>query len=198
MSLKKIFLFLLVVGNIIGAVFGFTWWYGAQLKQAPWYLWLFTAPSPMYALFFVISAILILIKVKDSVWISLFYFITSVGLIKYGIWTIIFWLTFSGAKELGMLMIAWLAFSHGMMALESSLLFHKIQLKKYRIPFVLVTLAFFLLNDYLNYTGPTMMTKIAIPSWSIASTTAITLTILSPFIVYIAAKKVRKPLFGLL
>ena len=192
------FLYLLLLGNIIGAVFGFTWWYGEQLKQAKWYLWIFTAPSPMYAALFVVAAILIMIRVKDSQATSFFYFITSIGLIKYGIWTIIFWLTFSGAKELGYLMIAWLVFSHGVMAAESSLLYHKIQLKKYSIPFLLMATAWFLLNDYLNYVGPTMMTKIAIPNWTIASSTAIVLTIISPFLAYFLAKRIRKPVLNLL
>jgi uncharacterized membrane protein YpjA len=203
-ALQTVLIVLLLLGNIIGAIFGFTWWYGEQLLNAPWYLWIFTAPSPMYAALFVLCAIMLLLNTSNSGFVSshpgfssLLFFITSVGLIKYGIWTVVFWLTFPGAAELGTLMIVWLAFSHGMMALESSLIYHRIRFKKYGLAALFGTLAFFLLNDYLDYVGPTMMTKIAIPHMDIASVTAFTLTLIAPFLVYFIAKKVRKPVLKL-
>ena len=58
--------------------------------------------------------------------------------------------------------------------------------------------AWFLLNDYFDYAGPTMMTKVAIPHLNIASLTALTLTILAPLVVYLIARRVRKPVLGLL
>src|SRR3989344_849558 len=198
--LKKTILYLLIIGNVIGAFFGFTWWYGDQLARTAWYWWPVAAPSPLYAALFVVSSALLLFKVKNSVSISLFHFIASVGLIKYGIWTVIFWLTFPGSSELGILLVLWLTFSHATMAAESLLLSHAIDLRNScrAVSFIIISLLWFGLNDFYHYFYGGMMTKISIPHMSIALITAISLTVIAPFIVFLSVKRTSKPLWGML
>ena len=198
--LKKTILYLLIIGNVIGAFFGFTWWYGDQLARTAWYWWPVAAPSPLYAALFVVSAALLLFKVKNSVSISLFHFIASVGLIKYGIWTVIFWLTYPGSSELGILMISWLTLSHAAMVAESFLLSHAIDLRKSgrAAVFLIFSFLWFGLNDFYHYFYGGMMTKISIPDMSIALITGVILTFTAPFIVFFSVKRISKPLLKML
>ena len=50
---------LLIIGNTVGVIFGFTYWYGGQLLENPIYLWPLIPVSPLYAGLFVIALIFI-------------------------------------------------------------------------------------------------------------------------------------------
>ncbi|QLQ05840.1 MAG: DUF1405 domain-containing protein [Anaerolineae bacterium] len=54
---------------------------------SPW-LWIFIPDCPLFALLFVI-AFVALRRHPNWTW---FYTITAIGLIKYGVWTVTFWL----------------------------------------------------------------------------------------------------------
>ncbi|MBW3022940.1 DUF1405 domain-containing protein [Candidatus Woesearchaeota archaeon] len=191
-TIYKIQLFILIAGNIFGAIFGFTWWYGDQLLRSPWYLWLIVAPCPLYAALFVVCISIILLNFRlKNFFIQLLVFITSVGLIKYGIWTVFFWTTYSGSSGLQWYMIAWLVVSHSAMAVESVLLVPKINIKKYGKILVPLSLAWFFLNDFFHYFRNQLTDKIEIPNMDIIFYVAIILTLLSPFIVLLIKKKIK-------
>ena len=192
--IHKIILFLLIAGNIFGAIFGFTWWYGDQLMNSPFYLWLIVAPSPLYAALFVVCFLIILLKFKlKNFFIQLLLFLSSAGLIKYGIWTVFFWLSYPSARSsLPVYMIAWLAGSHAVMALESGLLIPKINIKKYGAIFAVLSLGWFFLNDFFHYLRNEITSKIEIPHLNIIFYVAIFLTIISPLIILLIYKKIKK------
>ena len=171
----------LIIGNLIGVMFGFTYWYSDQLLSSPVWLWPLIPVSPLYALLFVVALVLIKYKIDNS----FFYYLTAVGLVKYGVWTVIFWL---GAKYTGVtwLMLVWLVLSHLVMALESVLLFPFIKLKWWYVP---VTMAWFLLNDYTHYGLGFLTSKIPVCNVVLAAITAIVLTIIVPILLYFSIKK---------
>lgn len=173
-------LYLLTLGNIIGVLFGFTYWYGKQLLANAWYLWPLIAVSPLYALFFLI-ALAMLRKKKDA---SFFYYLTAVGLIKYGLWTVLFWST---AKDTGLpfLMIIWLVGSHLVMALEALFVFAHIRPKATHMVSILV---WFLLNDYVQYFRGLLTNKIVISNFTFDMVVALVLTVIVPVLVFFVAK----------
>jgi len=85
-----------VVANLIGAVFGGWFWYGPMLLASPLWAWPFIPDCPLAALLGAV-ALLALWAGKQWRW---FYALTAFACIKYGIWTIAFWLRqWSGAGE---------------------------------------------------------------------------------------------------
>ncbi len=85
-----------VVANLIGAVFGGWFWYGPMLLASPLWAWPFIPDCPLAALLGAVG-LLALWAGKQWRW---FYALTAFACIKYGIWTIAFWLRqWSGAGE---------------------------------------------------------------------------------------------------
>lgn len=82
----------IVVLNFGGFLAGIVFWYGEQLLLAvdQWFLWPFIPDCPLFAGLFVV-AFLGLRAGRD--W-RLFYTITALGLIKYGVWTVVFSLAY--------------------------------------------------------------------------------------------------------
>ena len=173
---------LLIMGNMIGVLFGFTYWYGAQLLENPIYLWPLIPVSPLYAGLFVIALVWLLQKKQVS---NLFLFVTSTGLIKYGIWTIFFWLT---AKDTGLhwLMIVWLVVSHLFMAFEALILMNYTKQKVWMIP---VTIGWFFANDYVHYFRGLLTNKIVIQNVQAEMIVALVLTIIVPCIIWLGSKQ---------
>jgi len=192
--IHKLLLFLLIAGNIFGAIFGFTWWYGSQLLNSPWYLWLIVAPCPLYAALFVVCISIILLKFHlKNFFIQLLLFLSGVGMIKYGIWTVFFWLSYPSARvTLPMYMIAWLVGGHAVMVLESALIIPKINIKKYGAIFLIISLAWFFLNDFVLYFRNEITSKIEIPHLNLVFYAALFLTAISPFAVLAANKFLKK------
>lgn len=72
------FVLILLLINLIGFVFGI-YYYTFQLQHTPWYLWLLVIDCPLFVLLFIIAY---------AARSDLFRFFTSVGLFKYGLWTV--------------------------------------------------------------------------------------------------------------
>lgn len=178
---SKAVFWLLVLGNVLGAIFGFTYWYGSQLLNNSILYWVFIATSPLYALLFVVCAFMIYFRKKNS----FLFFITAVGLVKFGIWTVIFWLGYN-AEPIGRLMLYWLVFSHLIMALEASIFFSRIEFRKW---YLITAWLWFALNDYMNYSLKFITDKVTIAPREMY--VAIALTILAPLVVYWLIKVFR-------
>ncbi|MBC8446263.1 MAG: DUF1405 domain-containing protein [Chloroflexi bacterium] len=83
----------IIAFNFAGFVTGIVFWYGDHLFNRAadkWYLWPFIPDCPLFAGLFVI-AFLGLRRGRD--W-RLFYTITAYGLIKYGVWTVVYSLAY--------------------------------------------------------------------------------------------------------
>ncbi len=76
------------VGNGIGAVAGFIYWYGRQFALTPWFLWPFVPDSPG-STFLVLPALALILRRRPG-WPFLNAF-AAFGVIKYGLWTVAFW-----------------------------------------------------------------------------------------------------------
>ena len=180
-AFSKVLFWILILGNVIGAIFGFTYWYGSQLLASPFIYWVFIATCPLYATLFVVCAFLVLYKKKNS---FLFY-LTSVGLVKYGLWTVIFWVNYQGTQITNWLFL-WLVVSHSIMALESMILYSRIEYKPWHI---FAALLWFGLNDFINYHLKYVTNKVTI--FPREMYVAIVLTIVVPFLVYWLVKWFR-------
>lgn len=178
---SKVVFWLLIIGNILGAIFGFTYWYGPQLLKISVLYWVFVATCPLYALLFVICAFMIYFRKKNS----FLFFITAAGLVKFGIWTVLFWLN-AGITEISSLMFYWLIGSHSIMAIEACILFSRIEFKKWHL---ITAWIWFGLTDYMNYSLKFITDKVAINSREMY--VAIILTVLAPLVVYWLAKFFR-------
>lgn len=81
---RKNFLFLLLLINIVGTVYGY-YWYGDQLKDTPAIFLPFVPDSPTASFFFVFVLIAFLFKKN---W-PLFEALAIMTLFKYGIWAVV-------------------------------------------------------------------------------------------------------------
>ncbi|MFH1695079.1 MAG: DUF1405 domain-containing protein [Candidatus Micrarchaeota archaeon] len=144
-SSKKLMYFL-ILANLIGAVYGFVFYYGKQFLETPLYLWLFVPDCPLFSLFFAICLLLILLKKENS----FFFFLSLAGALKYGFWTVfvlLFFNEFYFTPE-NFLVYSVLLISHIFLFIESFLLIKKIKFKFY---FFLLSLLFFIANDLSDY-----------------------------------------------
>lgn len=177
----RVIFWILIVGNIIGAIFGFTFWYGGQLLASPLKYWLFIASCPVFSTLFVVCALLIYFKKK----FSLLFYLTAVGLVKYGLWTIIYWANYNNTSIANWLFL-WLIFSHSTMVLESIILYSRIEFKK---SFIIFGWLLFALYDYVNYVLKTVTTKVAVGNREMY--VAIVLTVVIPVLVFYLVKWFR-------
>ncbi len=148
---KKIFssqklLIFLVLANLIGALYGFIFYYGQQFLSTPVYLWLFIGDCPLFSLLMALSFLLILLKKEFS-----FLFLFSlIGSLKYGFWTVfvlIYFNSFYFVPE-NFFMYSVLLIAHVFLFLEAFLLVKKI---RFNFSFLVFSLAFFVLNDFSDY-----------------------------------------------
>jgi len=154
---KDLFFWFVVVANILGAIYGLVFYYGDRIATTPFPLALFVPDCPLYVSLFVISALLIKYKIKS--WISdLFIFVSSVGLMKYTLWTmfvILFFNSYFLSPEVLWLYVG-LFIVHFLALLEVFVFIGKIDAKPI---FILVALAWLILNDAVDYglgTHPTL------------------------------------------
>lgn len=112
----KSFLWLLLIINIAGTIYGYIW-YGWQLKETPTIFLLFVPDSPTASLFFVFVVVAFLLRKN---W-PLIEALAIVTLFKYGIWAVVMnFLVFIVSDELDP--IGWmLIFSHFAMAVQGIL-----------------------------------------------------------------------------
>lgn len=142
---KKILVFL-ILANFIGSVYGFIFYYGKQLLQTSFHLWLFVPDCPLFSLLMALSLFLILIK-KES---SFLFFFTLAGSLKYGFWTVfvlLYYNLFYFSPE-NLFLYSVLLISHVFLFFESFLLIKKIRFKLF---YLIPVLVFFLANDFSDY-----------------------------------------------
>ncbi len=142
---------LIIFLNLVGFVVGTIYWYGPHFlvgkdglgAPSPW-LWIFIPDCPLFAFLFVI-AFVALRRHKKWTW---FYTITAIGLIKYGVWTVTFWVTYwlRGAPLTveGVVMTV----AHLGMIVQGVYLLTQFRAQ---LRDVLIALAWFVLSDYVDY-----------------------------------------------
>jgi len=137
------FLWILLVINILGTVYGYIW-YGWQLADTPAKFLIFVPDSPTASLFFVFVLIAFLMKTN---W-PLIEALAVVTLLKYGVWAVVMnFLVFFVGGELSI--TAWmLILSHAGMAIQGLLYapFYRI-----KIWHLVVTGIWTLHNDVIDY-----------------------------------------------
>ena len=105
---NRSFLWLLLIVNIAGTVYGYVW-YGWQLKETPAIFLIFVPDSPTASLFFVFVIVAFLLKKN----LPLIEALAVVTLFKYGIWAVVMnLLVFNVQGELDWVGVM-LIFSHG-------------------------------------------------------------------------------------
>lgn len=140
---NRSFLWLLLIINIAGTVYGYVW-YGWQLKETPPIFLLFVPDSPTASLFFVFVLVAFLMKKN---W-PLLEALAIVTLFKYGIWAVVMnLLVFTAQGELDWIGVM-LIFSHFAMAVQALLY---APFYRFRWWHLIVTAIWTLHNDVIDY-----------------------------------------------
>ena len=77
-----------VVVNLIGAVYGTFWWYGSSLAAAPVWAYPFIPDCPLAAF----GGTVVLLALRAGKRWPFLYALVAFACIKYGIWTLVFWM----------------------------------------------------------------------------------------------------------
>lgn len=77
-----------VIINLVGTILGAIFWYGAMLMSSPWWSLPFIPDCPLAALLGTIA----LFGIRSQKRWSFFYTLTAFACMKYGVWTILFWI----------------------------------------------------------------------------------------------------------
>jgi uncharacterized membrane protein YpjA len=184
---RELFFWFVIAANIIGAVWGFVFYYGDRLASTPLPLALFVPDCPLYVSFFVISALLI-VSGKTKSWFSkLFIFVTSAGLMKYTLWTMFVILFFNSyflsPAVLGEYILLFIL--HFLALLEVFAFVGKVDLKWISVAVAVVWLV---LNDAVDYilgTHPTLP-MIDMGQFTVLIMFTVMLSLLCPVIYYSA------------
>ena len=143
---RRWLLYLVIIINIAGFTYGI-YYYWNHLLATPWYLLPFVPDCPLYA---GMAALCLAVYAagRRPAWL---FFLTSVGLVKYGIWTVTVILVGSHMFLSGPLMTTYLglAVSHVFLALEVLLFIPLIKSLRWRD--VIPTVAIMYLWDYSDY-----------------------------------------------
>lgn len=187
MSRKQLLFWFVIVADLIGAVYGFIFYYGQRLLATDPILWIFVADCPFYTLLIAIVLLLVYFRKK----ISWLYFLAFVGALKYGFWTVFvltLYFPFYFTPE-NSLIYAILYVAHIGLILETILLFGKIELKK---RFLVIALFWFLLNDAVDY--PLLSTHPSLPLHSLGFMFLATMAMSVGFtlIAYYLIKRIKK------
>lgn len=139
----RTFLWLLLIVNALGTIYGYIW-YGPQLANTAPHFYLFVPDSPTASLFFCFA----LVGWLMGKHFKLMEVLALITLVKYGIWAVVMnVLTFLQNGELGWM--GWmLVASHGLMAVQAIL-----YIPKYRFTYgyVVVAAIWTLHNDVIDY-----------------------------------------------
>jgi uncharacterized membrane protein YpjA len=146
---NKNFLILLSIINVAGFIFGIYYYY-EQLSITPFYLWVFVIDCPLYVLLF---ALILLMKLRKKT-SDMLNFFTSVGLIKYGIWTgLTIFLYRDFFFSIDPVLYSVIIPLHIGMILEGTIL---IPFEKPDVKIAFSSALWFLFNDYMDYFIGTM------------------------------------------
>jgi len=189
---KKLNIILLVLINLIAALYGFVFFYGSQFLSTPIHLWLFVPDCPLYALLAAIALAGFYFGKKND----LFNSIVFIGLLKYGFWTVFVLANFQWfyfAPETSM-MYSTLFIAHLGLFLEAFLFIGHIKLNKL---FLGISFAWFLLNDFIDYLlavhPPIPLSEI---NFIFQATLAMTFAFV--LIAFLLLKRIRKPLLNII
>jgi uncharacterized membrane protein YpjA len=143
MLMHRSILWLLLIINILGTIYGYIW-YGSQLSETPPQFLLFVPDSPTASLFFIFVLIAFLLGKN---W-PLLEALAIVTLFKYGIWAVV--MNILVWKVTGTIdPIAWmLILSHAAMAIEGILYAPFYRIKPWHLAFVAI---WTLHNDVIDY-----------------------------------------------
>jgi uncharacterized membrane protein YpjA len=143
---RKFLFWFVFTANLVGAIYGFIFYYGNQFAVTNPLLWFFVPDCPLMSLFFAFSMILIRFKKNFHA----FYFLSFSGSLKYGFWTVFVLTNFSAfyfTPSLSLLYTV-LFISHVFLFIEQFTLIGKIKLKKL---FLVLALIFLIANDFSDY-----------------------------------------------
>ncbi|MBO1197867.1 DUF1405 domain-containing protein [Staphylococcus simiae] len=140
---NRTWLLLLLVGNILGTIYGYIW-YGSQLQQTPWYFLIFVPDSPTASLFLSISILLMLMNKHNSLIDTLAF----IMLVKYGVWAVIMNIILFIVHHDITLTGIMLLLSHAFMALQALYFYPRMTQSTLALGIAIV---FVLLNDYIDY-----------------------------------------------
>jgi uncharacterized membrane protein YpjA len=132
--------------NVIAGIIGAIYWYGADLLQTPWWALVFVPDCPLFAALFAVALAGIALGRREWTW---FNAITTVGLIKYGIWTVTVWILFWRAGYPATTESVVMTLTHIGMILEGVMLASF--LTRLRLRHALLAGAWFYLSDWVDY-----------------------------------------------
>ncbi len=172
-----LFLAIIIVINLLGSIIGF-YYYSQQLSSSPLYLWPFIPDCPLYTLLTAAIFITLILTKRSSDTLN---FITSIGLAKYGTWTVLVVLAFSQFYfSADQNMYTALACVHVLMALEFILpLFVMRGIKN---SYVAVAFVWFFLNDFVDYY---FGTHPPLPYWGVSDVAYMTFLMTPVFIIIV-------------
>jgi len=170
---RKWFLVLLAIINFVAGIYSISY-YSPQLSTtAPW-LWLFVVDCPFYAILFGVVVLLLAAGVRSG----LLGLISVVGSIKYGLWTIFIFLLLPNPLTYSTFLL-----SHALLIIETIVLW---KVFSFKVKHFLLTIIWFLVNDYLDYvigTHPWLLEEhfALIACFSIASSLVLTFVLSALF-----------------
>lgn len=176
--------------NLIGFIVGTVYWYGPHfmvgkngLGAPSPLLWVFIPDCPLFAFLFVLAYIG-LRRHKDWNW---FYAVTAIGLIKYGVWTVTFWLTYWGVGAPITLEGVIMTVAHLGMITQGIFLLTQFRAE---MRHVLVALAWFVLSDFVDYRlGEYPFFYPSVPLWLMQWHTISMTWLLCAWVAFLAARK---------
>jgi len=179
--LRKHLLNILILLNI-AAVFTGAWYYWDQLSVTPLHLLIFVPDCPLY----VLLALPILLKLIKN---NAYAFIVSIGMVKYGLWTVFVLLFHWNAYSVPSVLPVTIVFllGHIGMALEGAVLLPK---KRVSAAVLLLALAWFLFNDYADYVIGTVP-PIPIDGMQLVAALTVAASIIIPLAFYFYSEKIR-------
>jgi uncharacterized membrane protein YpjA len=136
----------LVAINLLGFVIGTLYWYGPQMAVISPALWPWLVDSPLSVLGFALALPLIRRRQTPlTEWLATWAVVSN---IKYGLWTVVFWLLWWWGPGSFTIESVTMTFTHAaMMVMGASLLLYY----RPKVWQVITVTAWFALNDYLDY-----------------------------------------------
>jgi uncharacterized membrane protein YpjA len=152
----------LILINIFAVAAG-AYYYSGQLAATPPHLLIFVPDCPLYVLLFIPIALGI---IKNKV----FSFLVSVGMVKYGLWTVFVLLFHSDAYFQPYMLPVTLIFIAGHMGMVAEGV-SALPKKRIGALALAIVIGWFLLNDYMDYAVGTVPPIPADGMWLVAALT---------------------------
>lgn len=169
--------------NLLGSLYGF-YWYGNQLLDTPFYLWLFVPDSPTSSALFTFALYFYIIK-KPKPFLTL---MACAWLIKYGLWAAVInthYLLIGGNYNFTNFH---LTLSHLGMACEGFLFLNDISFKKYHVTILFLLMIASDAIDYILGIHPWLFEQ---SQWAIGLISVITFSMGISLYAYSRAEKIR-------